>query len=92
MKSTGIVRKVDELGRIVIPKELRSMLDIDTKDPLEIFIDGEKVILKKYHPAMACQVTGEVTSDNFTVADGKVALSPEGAKRLKDEIESYFVK
>ncbi|AGB42185.1 looped-hinge helix DNA binding domain, AbrB family [Halobacteroides halobius DSM 5150] len=51
MKSTGIVRKVDGLGRMVIPIELRRTLGIDTKDPLEIYVDGNKVILKKYEPA-----------------------------------------
>ncbi len=51
MKSTGIVRKVDELGRIVIPKELRKTLDIAQKDSLEIFVNGDQVILKKYQPA-----------------------------------------
>ena len=50
MKSTGMTRKVDELGRIVIPIELRRMLQIEEKDPLEIYIDGEKIILKKYEP------------------------------------------
>lgn len=57
MKSTGIVRKVDELGRIVIPIELRRTLDIYEKDALEIFVDGEQVILKKYEPA--CIFCGE---------------------------------
>lgn len=51
MKSTGIVRKVDELGRVVIPIELRRTLQINEKDPLEIYVDGEKIILKKYEPA-----------------------------------------
>jgi transcriptional pleiotropic regulator of transition state genes len=51
MKSTGIVRRVDELGRVVIPIELRRTLDIAEKDALEIFVDGEKIILKKYNPA-----------------------------------------
>ncbi len=51
MKSTGIVRKVDELGRVVIPIELRRTLGIDVKDALEIYVDGEKIILKKYEPA-----------------------------------------
>lgn len=51
MKSTGIVRKVDELGRIVLPIELRRNLDIQEKDALEIFIESEKIILKKYQPA-----------------------------------------
>lgn len=51
MKSTGIVRKVDELGRVVIPIELRRTLQIAEKDALEIYVDGEKIILKKYEPA-----------------------------------------
>jgi AbrB family transcriptional regulator, transcriptional pleiotropic regulator of transition state genes len=51
MKSTGIVRKVDELGRVVIPIELRRTLDIAEKDPLEIYVDNDRIILKKYEPA-----------------------------------------
>jgi transcriptional pleiotropic regulator of transition state genes len=51
MKSTGIVRKVDELGRVVLPIELRKTLDIAVKDALEIYVDGTSVILKKYEPA-----------------------------------------
>ena len=50
MKSTGVVRKVDELGRIVLPAEIRQSLDIKEKDPLEFFVDGERIILKKYQP------------------------------------------
>ena len=51
MKATGIVRKVDELGRIVLPIELRRTLDIEIKDPLEIFVNDDCIILKKYTPA-----------------------------------------
>lgn len=51
MKSTGIVRKVDELGRIVLPIELRRTLGIEEKDLIEIFVDGESIILRKYQPA-----------------------------------------
>ena len=51
MKSTGIVRKVDELGRIVLPIELRRSLNIDVKESLEIFVDEDKIVLKKYEPA-----------------------------------------
>ena len=51
MKSTGVVRKVDELGRVVLPIELRRNLDINEKDALEIFVDEDKIILKKYEPA-----------------------------------------
>lgn len=50
MKETGIVREVDELGRIVIPKELRKVLNINAKDPLEIFTEDSTIILKKYSP------------------------------------------
>ena len=48
MKSTGIVRKVDDLGRVVIPIELRRTLDIEEKDPLEIHVDGDHIILRKH--------------------------------------------
>lgn len=50
MKATGIVRKVDELGRIVLPMELRRTLEIEEKDSIEIFVDGASVVLKKYQP------------------------------------------
>ena len=50
MKSTGIVRKVDELGRVVIPIEIRNKFDISEKDPIEIYVDGSTIILKKYEP------------------------------------------
>ncbi|TCT11679.1 AbrB family transcriptional regulator [Natranaerovirga pectinivora] len=50
MKSTGIVRKLDELGRITLPIELRRNLHVNEKDPLEIFVDDDKIILKKYEP------------------------------------------
>lgn len=64
MKSTGIVRKVDELGRVVIPIELRRTLDIAEKDALEIYVDGDKIILRKYEPA--CIFCGEATDvENF---------------------------
>ena len=51
MKSTGMVRKVDELGRIVLPAEIRQSLDIQIKDQIEIFTEGDRVVLRKYYPA-----------------------------------------
>lgn len=51
MKSTGIVRKVDELGRVVLPIELRRTMGIAIKDPIEIFVDGHSIVLKKYGPS-----------------------------------------
>ncbi len=63
MKSTGIVRKVDELGRIVLPIELRRTLDIAEKDSLEIYVDEDSIILKKYHPAcIFCGDARDITS------------------------------
>ena len=50
MKSTGVVRQLDTLGRIVLPIELRRTMDIGVKDMLEIFVEGDEIILKKYHP------------------------------------------
>jgi transcriptional pleiotropic regulator of transition state genes len=91
MKSTGIVRKVDELGRIVVPIELRRSLDIDVKDSVEMFVENEQIILKKYSPNMACMLTGEVTNKNKAFADGKLILSPKGAEILIKEIKSKFV-
>ncbi len=51
MKSTGVVRKVDELGRIVLPISIRQIMDINEKDSLEIFTDENKIILQKYQPS-----------------------------------------
>jgi len=67
VKSTGIVRKVDELGRVVIPIELRRTMNIHEKDALEIFVDGERIILKKYEPA--CIFCGN--ADNMRNIMGK---------------------
>lgn len=58
MKSTGIVRKIDKLGRIVLPKELRMTLNINEKDALEIFVDNSMIVLKKYEPA--CMFCGKM--------------------------------
>ena len=67
MKATGIVRKVDDLGRVVLPIELRRNLDIAEKDALEIYVDGDNIILKKYEPS--CVFCGECR--NVTSFRGK---------------------
>ena len=80
MKSTGIVRKVDELGRIVLPIELRRTLDIAEKDALEIFVDGDNIILHKYHPScIFCDST-----KNIINYKGK-NICPDCIKKLKDK-------
>ncbi len=67
MKATGIVRRVDQLGRIVLPKELRETLNIDKKDPMEIYVEDDTVILKKYEPG--CTLCSSV--DNLISYQGK---------------------
>ena len=78
MKSTGIVRKVDELGRIVLPIEMRRTLDIAEKDALEIYVDGESIILRKYQPACVfCE-----NAKNVIAFEGK-NICPDCLARLK---------
>ena len=67
MKSTGVVRKVDELGRIVLPIEIRKTLDIQQNDAVEIFIDQDKIVLQKYQPA--CIFCNNI--DNIVYFSGK---------------------
>ena len=65
MKSTGIIRKVDDLGRIVLPIELRRILDIAERDELEIFMENDRIVLQKYEPAcIFCGSARNVTSFN----------------------------
>lgn len=81
MKSTGIVRKVDELGRIVLPIEMRRTLDIAERDALEIFVDGDSIILRKYQPAcIFCENTKDII--NFK---GK-NVCPECISKLKEKL------
>ncbi|MFJ6264376.1 AbrB/MazE/SpoVT family DNA-binding domain-containing protein [Lysinibacillus xylanilyticus] len=65
MKSTGITRKVDELGRVVIPKELRDNLGIKEKDPLEIFTEGSNIILRKYEPVSESKMRTQFELENL---------------------------
>ncbi|HIV02871.1 MAG TPA: AbrB/MazE/SpoVT family DNA-binding domain-containing protein [Candidatus Aphodoplasma excrementigallinarum] len=78
MKSTGIVRKVDELGRIVLPIELRRTLDIAEKDALEIYVDDNSIILKKYEPC--CTFCGD--AKDIFVFKGK-NICPNCVKELQ---------
>ena len=77
MTSTGIVRRIDGLGRIVLPKELRAILDLNDRDPLEIYTEGNTIILKKYEPA--CIFCGDA-KDVFNY-NGK-NICTECAKRM----------
>ena len=77
MKATGITRKVDELGRIVLPIELRRVNGIEIKDTVEIYTEGDKIILKKYAPA--CMFCGEAS--DVIPYKGK-NICPECAKAI----------
>lgn len=90
MKSTGIVRKTDRLGRIVIPKELRKTLDINIDDPLEIFTNENKIILQKYVRNTTCMVTGEQVDKPVLLADGKIELSEEGLQILYKDLKGIL--
>lgn len=78
MKSTGVIRKVDELGRIVLPVELRRSFDLEIKDSIEIYTDDDKIILKKFHHD--CIFCGK--EDNLVNFKGKT-ICPECIKNLK---------
>ena len=64
MISTGIVRHMDSLGRVVLPKELRRTFGITADTPLEILTEGDAILLRKYRPADACALCGEVSPDS----------------------------
>ena len=81
MKSTGIVRKVDELGRIVLPIEMRRTLDIGDEDALEIFLEDNTIVLKKYQPA--CIFCGN--ADNVQYFKGK-RICAACAESIKAEL------
>ena len=79
MKSTGVVRRIDNLGRVVLPVELRRTFDLKREDAVEIFIDNEYILLKKYEPA--CIFCGN--ADNVTMFGGKL-ICHDCIAKLKD--------
>lgn len=66
MKSTGMIRSIDSLGRFVLPKELRTAFGITPDTPMEIFTDGDTILLRRYRPDGCCDLCGDVTADNVT--------------------------
>lgn len=82
MKATGIVRKFDPLGRIVIPKELRNSYHIDADTPVEIFVDGDAIVLKVHEES--CMFCGEIV--NLNPIMGKL-ICPHCAKSILPSIE-----
>ncbi|WP_082235004.1 AbrB/MazE/SpoVT family DNA-binding domain-containing protein [Halobacillus massiliensis] len=84
MKSTGIVRKVDMLGRIVVPKELRTSLNIEVNDPVEIYTEGDMVVLKKYQ---ASEEKKSIVQDLQTLLDN---TSEAHKKEILERVKEYI--
>ena len=72
MKSTGIVRGIDTLGRIVLPKELRTSMHLDADSKLEIFVEGDAIVLKKHLPSGSCDFCGEVDPEAVQFAGYRI--------------------
>ncbi|MEC5307752.1 AbrB/MazE/SpoVT family DNA-binding domain-containing protein [Bacillus thuringiensis] len=85
MKNTGVTRKVDELGRVVIPVELRRTLGIAEGTALGFHVEGENIVLRKHDKS--CFVTGQVSESNIELLDGRMFLSKEGVTELLDILE-----
>ncbi|HDR4905013.1 TPA: AbrB/MazE/SpoVT family DNA-binding domain-containing protein [Bacillus cereus] len=85
MKNTGVARKVDELGRVVIPIELRRTLGIVEGTVLDFHVEGENIVLRKYEKS--CFVTGEVSETNIELLGGRMFLSKKGAIELLNLIQ-----
>lgn len=79
MRSTGIIRRLDSLGRFVLPKELRKAYNITDDTPLEIFTEGDTILLRKYHPAGSCALCGEVDPAAVTLHGKTVCAACRGA-------------
>ena len=93
MKSTGIIRKVDELGRVVIPIEIRNQFDIVEKDPIEIYVEGSTIVLKKFQPnCIFCGNTGNLFEYNDKLicqdCSKKISEASEEAAKQKAEEET----
>ena len=90
MKNTGIIRKMDKLGRIAIPHELRQILQFHEREKIEIFVEKGQIVLKKYQPLAVCMVTGEILSENKEYTAG-IFLSPKGAAILLDQLTKNVI-
>ncbi|MFE3573904.1 AbrB/MazE/SpoVT family DNA-binding domain-containing protein [Lysinibacillus sp. NPDC059133] len=80
MKSTGMTRKVDELGRVTLPKEIRDNLGIKERDPLEIFIEGSNITLRKYEPVSESKIRTQVELEKLLSE-----LTTEEQKRVVED-------
>ena len=101
LKSTGVIRRIDELGRIVVPKEIRKNLKIRDGENLEIFIDMDSIILKKYsriedsvdYAKKVCKVLNNLTSNEILITDREKVISAVGinASNFENEFLSKYL-
>lgn len=85
-KATGIIRKVDELGRIVIPKELRRVYNINEGDPVEIFTTTDEIVLRKYQPAGGCSLCGSI-ADRYVELGADKRICPECGQKIWERMQ-----
>ncbi|MBJ8025852.1 AbrB/MazE/SpoVT family DNA-binding domain-containing protein [Bacillus cereus] len=90
MKKTGMIRRVDDLGRVVLPKEMRRTLDLVPNTSVELFVQDGNVHLTKQE--RTCFVTGNISEDHMEFYDGRLILSPEGAKDLMKTLQRWVLK
>lgn len=91
MQNKKYIRSLDEIGRLVLPKQLRKELHLGEKQMLEVFSDGERIIIEKYDNLEPCLVTGKSKKSNHTFAfgNGRITLSPEGLDKMIEELIEY---
>lgn len=101
MKETGVVRRLDELGRVVIPKEIRKRLKINNGDMIDIFTDHDYIVLKKYHPlntdllpfkSLILAVQKEYKGDYIIFDNSKIIYSTYNDIKIGDIVSDYFIK
>ena len=90
MKSPGIVRFIDEKGRIVVPMEIRRNHDIQKHDLIEMFLEGDQIIFQPLISPNRCSLTGQQTKNPLLIADGKFTLSEEGAAIVASELSEIL--
>lgn len=86
-KATGIVRKIDELGRVVIPKELRRVYGIKDGDAMEIFVDNDEIILRKYTPSDGCTLCGSI-ADKYAELGNSARVCPGCAELILERMKN----
>ncbi|WP_179884311.1 AbrB/MazE/SpoVT family DNA-binding domain-containing protein [Bacillus toyonensis] len=90
MKKTGMIRRLDDLGRVVLPKEMRRTLDIVPRSSIEMFVQDGNVHIRKQEKT--CFVTGNISENHMEFYDGRLILSQEGAKDLLKTVQGWVLE